>query len=149
MNEKMEVKAQAELLTPLIAEERAAFNKAEGARLASCMGRKYWDGSEICVFHPLPEGADETVLPDPNELSLAELAVLPVLQKRIERNGTLSYTALFRCFPEDRVRLALWGELNEKIECGQLCPTEKVSSLLRGHSEYMSFKAGYEVKVIM
>lgn len=142
--------AQKQLLLPLILEERDAFIRAEYGRLQSIMGAVYHEGDAAHVFHPLPEPAqgEAPALGNPEELELAELAMLPHLSRRIPRMGTVSYMPLFRAYPSDIYRLNQLAQWYERIMIGQTLDDVQVKILLNGHAEYMQSKQPQEVIVI-
>ncbi|MBQ9661978.1 MAG: hypothetical protein IJV40_02360 [Oscillospiraceae bacterium] len=143
---------QKEMLLPVIEEEKAAFIRAEYGRLQRIIGAAYNEGGELHFFHPLPEnrrGGDDTVYGDPEELTLAELAMLPHLVHVVPRLGTESTIPLIQYYPEDKFRMQLLARLFDGISIGVPCAGSDVKTLLNGHREYMSFKTGNEVVVIM
>lgn len=150
VDEKDKLELQREVLLPLIKEEKKAFVGAEFGRLQQIMGCEYTQGEEQFVFHPVPGQTDggERVLGDPAELSLRELAVLPHLTHKVYRLGTVSYMPLIQCYPQDVRRLELLAGAYETLMSGYVCGEHEVKELLNGHSEYMSFKAEGEVRVI-
>lgn len=142
---------QKEELMPLIMEEKTAFMKAEYGRLQQIMGAEYSVGDEPRVFHPLPESkrrGDEQVYGDPEELTLEELAMLPHLTHNIPRLGTMTVMPLIRYYPEDISRLRLLADMYQELMVGRACPDVEVRALLTGHSEYLLFKKGKEVRII-
>lgn len=141
-NKSDQLNIQKDFLLPIILDEKNAFVKAEYPRLQAAMGNEYHIGNESHIFHPLPETlpSDTPPLGNPNELTLAELALLPELEKCIPRMGTLSYMPLFRAHPTDSARLNLLANMYEKIAIGNLCTSKEVETLLKGHKEYMKFK---------
>lgn len=141
---------QKRVLLPLVQEEKEAFIKAEYGRLQSIMGTEYHEGEQLRIFHPLPEAKknEERPLGDPNELELAELAMLPHLSKRIPRMGTISIMPLFRAYPADIYRLQLLADLHESMMIGRELSDTQVKQLLGGHAEYMMSKQPQEVIVI-
>ena len=138
-------------LLKLIEEERLCFIKAEFARLQSVMGDEYHIGSETHIFHPLPQSSntDMPALGNPEELSLAELSLLPQLEKCIPRLGTLSYMPLFRMHPNDSARINLLANMQEKIIIGKVCSRQEVETLISGHDDYMKSKTQYDDVVII
>lgn len=143
---------QKSFLMPLIEEERKAFIKAEYGRLQRIMGAAYTEGDKLCYFHPLPESqnreGENTVYGNPEELTLAELAMLPHLVHLVPRLGTVSNVPLMQYYPEDIARMQLLANLYDKLTLGVLCTEEEVDSLLGGHNEYLSLKEGSPVIVI-
>lgn len=142
---------QKEELLPLILEEKAAFIKAEYGRLQQIMGAEYSVGSEPRIFHPLPESkrrGDEQGYGDPEELTLEELAMLPHLTHNIPRLGTMTVMPLIRYYPEDISRMRLLADMYQELMVGRTCPDTEVRTLLTGHSEYLLFKKGEEVRII-
>lgn len=142
---------QKERLLPLIMEEKAAFVKAEYGRLQQIMGTEYSVGGEARIFHPLPESkrrGDERAYGDPEELTLEELAMLPHLRHNIPRLGTMTVMPLIRYYPEDISRLRLLADMYQELMVGRACPDAEVRALLTGHSEYLLFKKGEEVRII-
>ena len=142
---------QKELLLPLIHSERLTFIQAEYARLQSVMGDEYHIGTDAYIFHPLPESEDKNspVLGNPKELSLTELTMLPQLEKRIPRLGTMSYMPLFRMHPTDSLRLNLLADMEEKMTIGRLCTTQQIDALLTEHDEYVKFKTEWDDVVVI
>lgn len=141
---------QKQYLLPIILEEKEAFIKAEYGRLQSVMGSEYHEGETTHVFHPLPEAAqgEERPLGNPQELELAELAMLPHLSRRIPRLGTVSVMPLFQAYPADCFRLALLADVHERILIGMPLTDVQTKTLLNGHAEYMLSKQPQEVVVI-
>lgn len=143
---------QKEKLLPLIMEEKAAFIKAEYGRLQQIMGAEYSVGDEQRIFHPLPESqrrsGDDRVYGDPEELTLEELAMLPHLTHNIPRLGTMTIMPLIRYYPEEISRLRLLADMYQELMVGRACPDTEVRALLTGHSEYLLFKKGEEVRII-
>lgn len=142
---------QKQLLAPFIDEERLIFIRAEYARLQSVLGDEYNIGDETYIFHPLPETEEKTNMPtgNPEELTLTELIMLPQLEKKIPRLGTMSYMPLFRLHPTDSVRLNLLANMEEKLKIGKLCSPEQINTLLLGHDEYVTFKTQWDDIVII
>ena len=139
----------AEKFLPLIEEERRAFIRAEHGRLLRLIGAEYWRprGEKAYFFH---RGAEEEALPaDPYELSLGELAMLPGLEKRVERLGTYSYLAFFQMFPRDRERLAFLSGLWLRLTKGLGCTEAEAERLTGGHDGYLAWKRGDTVRVIV
>ena len=142
---------QKEELLPLIMEEKAAFIKAEYGRLQQIIRAEYSVGDEQRIFHPLPESqrrGDEQVYGDPEELTLEELAMLPHLTHHIPRLGTMTIMPIIRYYPEDIRRLHLLADMYQELMVGRACPDTEVRALLTGHSEYLLFKKGEEVRII-
>lgn len=142
---------QKEELLPLIMEEKAAFIKAEYGRLQQIIGAEYSVGDEQRIFHPLPESqrrGDEQVYGDPEELTLEELAMLPHLTHHIPRLGTMTIMPIIRYYPEDIRRLRLLADMYQELMVGRACPDTEVRALLTGHSEYLLFIKGEEVRII-
>ncbi len=142
---------QKEELLPLILEEKSAFVKAEYGRLQQIMGAEYSVGSELRIFHPLPESkrrGDEQSYGDPEELTLEELAMLPHLTHNIPRLGTMTVMPLIRYYPEDISRMRLLADMYQELMVGRACPDAEVRTLLTGHNEYLLFKKGEEVRII-
>lgn len=142
---------QKQLLLPVIDQERLTFIQAEYARLQSVMGDEYHIGTDAYIFHPLPESdvKDVPVLGDPKELNLTELTMLPQLEKRIPRLGTMSYMPLFRMHPTDSLRLNLLADMQEKMTIGKLCTPQQIESLLLEHDEYIKFKTEWDDVVVI
>lgn len=143
---------QKEQLLPLIMEEKAAFIKAEYGRLQQIMGAEYSVGEETRVFHPLPESqrrGDERVYGNPEELTLEELAMLPHLTHNIPRLGTMTIMPIIRYYPEDVSRLRLLADMYQELMVGRPCTETEVRALLTGHGEYLTFKKGEEVRIII
>lgn len=139
------------MLLPLIKEEKAAFIRAEHGRLQHIMGAAYNEGGELRYFHPLPESMkkdNETVYGNPEDLSLAELAMLPHLVHIVPRLGTESTVPLIQYYPEDKVRMQLLAGLFDRISIGVPCDESDIMTLLNGHREYLSFKTGNKVIII-
>lgn len=141
---------QRDMLLPLINEEKNAFIKAEYGRLERIMGAEYTEGGETRVFHPLPESRrnDNSAYGRPEELSLAELALLPQLIHKVERLGTVSTMQLIQCYPQDIARLQLLADMYEDIMLGVNCTESEIKALLDGHAEYLFFKQGDQVRII-
>lgn len=142
---------QKTMLLPVIEEEKAAFIRAEYGRLQHIMGAAYNEGGELHFFHPLPESEkrdDVTVYGRPEELTLAELAMLPHLVHIVPRLGTESTVPLIQYYPEDKFRMQLLAGMFDRISIGVPCEEMDVKILLTGHSEYMSFKSDDQVVVI-
>ena len=141
---------QKKMLLPVIEEEKAAFIRAEYGRLQHIMGAAYNEGGELHFFHPLPENRrdDDTAYGDPEELTLAELAMLPHLVHVVPRLGTESTVPLIQYFPEDKFRMQLLAGMFDRISIGVPCSETGVRILLNGHGEYINFKTGNEVIVI-
>ena len=142
---------QKEMLLPLMEEERMAFIHAEHGRLQHIMGAAYNEGGELHYFHPLPEDRKkegDTVYGNPEELSLAELAMLPHLVHIVPRLGTESTVPLIQYYPEDKYRMQLLADLYDRMAVGVPCTEAEVKSLLNGHREYLLFKQGHEVVII-
>lgn len=142
---------QKTMLLPVMEEEKAAFIRAEYGRLQHIMGAAYNEGGELRFFHPLPESEkrdDVTVYGRPEELTLAELAMLPHLVHIVPRLGTESTVPLIQYYPEDKFRMQLLAGLFDRISIGVPCEETDVKILLNGHSEYMSFKSDDHVVVI-
>lgn len=146
-----QLKTQKEFLLPIIKDEKEAFVKAEYSRLQAAMGNEYHIDGECHIFHPLPENPfSETPVPgNPYDLALAELALLPQLEKCIPRMGTLSYMPLFWAHPTDSARLNLLADLFEKIIIDKICAPEEVETLLKGHDAYMQFKSPIDDVVVI
>lgn len=138
---------QNELLS-LIEQERKAFIKSEYARLQAIMGDDYQNGTQTCIFHPLPEGTTPDMA-DPYELSLAELDLLPQLEKCILRMGTRSYMPLFRMMPADITRIHLLASISEKLRIKRTCSTEEIERLHTGHRAYLASKTNDEHPVLI
>lgn len=141
---------QKQYLLPVIMEEKEAFIRAEYGRLQSVMGSEYHEGETTHVFHPLPEAAqgEERMLGNPQELELAELAMLPHLNRRIPRLGTVSVMPLFQAYPADSFRLQLLADAHERVMIGMPLTDAQTKTLLNGHAEYMLSKQPQEVVVI-
>lgn len=142
---------QKELLLPAVMEEKAAFVKAEYGRLQQIMGAEYSVGDEMRVFHPLPEArrkGDEPGFGDPEELTLEDLAMLPHLRHNIPRLGTMTVMPIIRYYPKDIQRMQLLADIYAELMVGRSCSEGEVRSLLGGHSEYLRFKRGEEVRII-
>ena len=142
---------QKTLLIPVIEEEKAAFVRAEYGRLQHIMGAAYNEGGELHFFHPLPDNQkrdDVTVYGRPEELTLAELAMLPHLVHIVPRLGTESTIPLIQYYPEDKFRMQLLAGMFDRISIGVPCEETDVEILLTGHGEYMNFKSGDQVVVI-
>lgn len=142
---------QKTMLLPVIEKEKAAFTQAEYGRLQHIMGAAYNEGGELRFFHPLPESEkrdDVTVYGRPEELTLAELAMLPHLVHIVPRLGTESTVPLIQYYPEDKFRMQLLAGMFDRISIGVPCEESDVKLLLTGHSEYMEFKTGNQVVVI-
>lgn len=133
---------QKEMFSSFIDEERLIFIRAEYARLQSVLGDEYTIGNETFIFHPLPETEEKTNMPtgNPEELTLTELTMLPQLEKKIPRLGTMSYMPLIHFHPADSIRLNLLADMEEKMQIGKLCTPEQIDQLLLGHDEYVTFK---------
>ena len=142
---------QKQMLLPVIEEEKAAFIHAEYGRLQHIMGAAYNEGGELRFFHPLPENqrsGENTVYGKPEELTLAELAMLPHLVHVVPRLGTESTVPLIQVYPEDKFRMQLLAGMFDRLSIGLSCEESDVKQLLTGHSEYMNFKTGNAVVVI-
>jgi hypothetical protein len=142
---------QVEVCLPLVENERAAFIKAEHGRLTAIMGAQIWDESqgEYQVFHALPAAdRDHDGIGDPYELSLAELANLPKLEKRLERLNTYSYVKLFSMFPEDKERLSFLSRIWHKLTHASICASMELRTLFESHDEYLNSKLTAEVTIM-
>ncbi|MBR1671680.1 MAG: hypothetical protein IJ702_02010 [Fretibacterium sp.] len=136
-------------LMTLIQEEKDVFVRAEYGRLQSVMGAEYTENGEPRFFHPLPETQKDKGQPgNPDELKLAELAMLPHLVRAIPRLGTMSYMPLFRISPYETDRLRLLSDVHEKLLIGKPCTPEELHQLIDGHEEYMRSKKDDNVVVI-
>lgn len=129
---------------PLIELERSAFIRREYGRLQACMGTDYEDPvtKKQVLFHAIDETNNDISLEgekvgDPYEITLEELTELPILEKRIERLGTVSYMAFFHMMPEDRKRLNLLWKMENRIFHHYPCPDSEVAELKNGHDDFM------------
>ncbi|MEA4923047.1 MAG: hypothetical protein VB031_06720 [Eubacteriaceae bacterium] len=148
----MVIKEQQEKYLPLIEDERMAFIKKEHGRLRAVIGVEYWDHvtGDSRPFHQyIEEGKETDIVPDPYEITLAELAMLPKMTKKVERIGTYSYLDFFQMMPEDRERIDLLCRIYEALASGCECSKEDACRLEKGHDEYMKCKGTDPVKVIM
>ena len=147
-----EVQVQAEEYVPLVEEERRAFIKKELGRLEAVIGLDYWDGEtgETHHFHQtIEEGKEMDTIVDAYELTVAELAMLPRLTKRVERIGTVSYLAVYPMFPEDKERVALLAAVEGKLTRGEACTPEEARAMTEGHQAYLDWKTADPVTIIM
>ena len=55
---------------------------------------------------------------------------------------------IIRYYPEDIRRLRLLADMYQELMVGRACPDTEVRALLTGHSEYLLFKKGEEVRII-
>lgn len=148
----MTVEEQKKMCLPLIEEERTAYIEAEFGRLQGVMNSEYWDEDSgmYLIFHAIPELNEELgQMGDPYELTVSELAILPTLEKRIERMHTYSYMELYPEFPRDRERLSLLGKMKEKLDLGIGCSDEEIEKLTDGHNDFVRYKKEDGVAVIM
>ena len=128
-------------LLKIIQEEKDAFVCAEYGRLQAIMGAEYTENGERKIFHPLPDSQKEAqTLPDPNELNLTELAMLPDLERAIPRFGTLSFMPLFRTSPYEAERLKFLADIQEKLLIGLDCSKDEEKILRKGHQDFVRFK---------
>ena len=128
-------------LLKIIQDEKDAFVRAEYGRLQAIMGAEYTENGERKIFHPLPDSQKEAqTLPDPNELNLTELAMLPDLERAIPRFGTLSFMPLFRTSPYEAERLKFLADIQEKLLIGLDCSEDEEKILRKGHQDFIRFK---------
>ncbi|MDO4545118.1 MAG: hypothetical protein Q4C25_03085 [Bacillota bacterium] len=150
-NAKELLEQQKDAYLPLIEEERRAFIGKEHGRLQALVGTAYWieETKESRYFHKqIEEGRERDLSVDPYEITIEELAMLPTLEKRVERLGTYSYFPLFQMFPQDISRLTLLAKIQRKLEDGRVCTDEEGKQLTEGHEDYLKRKMQDTVKVI-
>ncbi len=139
----------AEKYLTMIDEECRAFIRAEHGRLQRIIGAEYWEPREEKTYY-FHCGAEGDILPaDPYELSLDELAALPHFEMRVERLRTYSYLAFFQMYPRDSERLSLLAKLRSRLADGLPCAEEELEELDGGHADYLEWKLGSPVEVIM
>lgn len=125
-------------LAQLIEQERKAFVAAQYARLQDAMGMPYDENGQRRIFHPLAQDETGQPLPGrPEELTLAELAMLPHLAAELPRFGTVSVMPLFRTAPEDARRLELLAGVSDALLSGKPVREEQRQALLQGHAAFM------------
>lgn len=142
---------QEQFLAPIIETERLCFIQAEYARLQTIMGDEYHVGTEKHIFHPTTETSHSEIaeLGDPTELTLKELSILPQLEKRIPRFGTISYMPLFRMTPEDSFRINLLSDIQENLATKTECHLQEIETLLNKHQTYIESKTKHDNVVII
>ena len=130
--------ADMEQLKQLIEQERQTFVAAEYTRLQESMGMPYDENGQQRIFHPLPQDeAGQPVPGKPDELTLAELAMLPHLAMKLPRLGTVSYMPLFRVTPDVAQRLELLASVSDAILSDKPVREEQKLALLQGHDAFM------------
>lgn len=142
---------QIEACLPLIEMERAAFIKKDHGRLQALIGVEYWERKtgETKYFHQyIEEGTEYDVIPDPYDIPLEELALLPRLEKKVERIGTYSFLPLFQMQTRDRERLELAAKVWHKLTHRIVCAEREIEEVTGGHEAYMEWKLEEAVKVI-
>ena len=111
-------------------------------------GRQAIDGDTAQVGPQIAEQLGVPQVSYAEELTLEELAMLPHLTHNIPRLGTMTVMPLIRYYPEDISRLRLLADMYQELMVGRACPDAEVRALLTGHSEYLLFKKGKEVRII-
>jgi hypothetical protein len=87
--------------------------------------------------------------PDPHDLSLDELALLPTLVKRVERLGTRSWLPFFPVDAGARERLELLARCWRPLTHGAVCPNGDFAEMLVGHEDWLGILESDLPRIIM
>jgi hypothetical protein len=87
--------------------------------------------------------------PDPDELSLDELALLPTLVKRVERLGTSSWLPFYPVAAGVKQRLGLLARLHRKLAGAIPCGADEFAELLDGHDRWVRSHVSAGPRIIM
>lgn len=151
--ERKELVDQMIRVLPLIEEERAAYIKAEGGRLAAIIGTGYWNKEieDFEIFHGR-KGDDlaliEDRVKDPYDITIEEMYWITLQYKKIERVGTETYINFFNMMPEDKKRIELLSRMWHKITHDTLCTEAELKELTEGHDAFIDRKLTDPVQVI-